>query len=105
MPPTDTPTQPSPQDQQARYWNSGYSVVNNTAFLLDIVQDGQVIARRLKPGQVLPLRSLWFQRISNVSAIGFESDGTYVGTDAFIFTNVYPQTWTVTGLVPQGGRW
>lgn len=83
----------------------GYSVVNNTPYLLDVVQDGNVVSRGIRPGQVLPLRPLWLRRNSTVTVLGYDEATGYAGTDSHIFSSAVSEVWTVNSLIAPGGRW
>lgn len=85
------------------YWGSGYAIVNNSGYYLNIVQDGREIAQRIPPGRVFPLKALWLQRISTLTVLAYNSGGGYVGTDSYVFSNRVPETWTISDVLPQGG--
>jgi hypothetical protein len=78
--------------------STGYMIVNNTKAILTIVQDGQVIARDIEPGDVMPLRPVWM-RTTCVAVTGRLADGTYVGADSYTFSSAVRETWTVTRLI------
>jgi hypothetical protein len=76
---------------------NGYMVVNNSGAIINLVQDGQVIASRIEPGQVVPLRPIWM-RTTSVVAVGYTPAGEYVGTDSYIFASNVRETWTIHRL-------
>lgn len=78
---------------------AGYAVVNNTLASLSIFQDGRLIAKDLKPGEVLPIRALLFQRYSTIVVTGYR-DSFYVGSSTFTFDSRIPETWSVQVLDP-----
>jgi hypothetical protein len=78
--------------------STGYMVVNNTGVLVNVVQDGQVIASKIEPGQVVPIRPVWM-RTTSVVVVGYTPTGDYVGSDSYIFSSAVREVWTVTGLL------
>lgn len=77
---------------------TGYMIVNNTKAILTIVQDGQVVAKDIRPGDVMPIRPVWM-RTTCVAVTGHLSDGTYAGADSYTFSSAVRETWTVTRLI------
>lgn len=73
-------------------------VVNNSGVLINLVQDGQVIAQKIEPGQVVPLRPVWM-RTTAVVAVGYTTAGEYVGADSYLFSSVVRETWTINALI------
>lgn len=73
-------------------------VVNNSGALINLVQDGQVIAERIEPGQVVPLKPVWL-RTTSVVAVGYTPAGEYVGADSYIFSSAVREIWTVNRLM------
>lgn len=88
----------TPQGQQYRVIETGYSVVNNTGCLLDVVQDGVTICTGLDTGKVLPLRNPLWRMKTVVTVIGHDKTGNYVGTATWTFIGETPEAWTVTRL-------
>jgi hypothetical protein len=78
--------------------STGYMVVNNSGALMNLVQDGQVIAQHIESGQVVPIRPVWL-RTTCVVAVGYTPTGEYVGTDSYIFSSAVRETWTVNRLL------
>jgi hypothetical protein len=78
--------------------STGYMIVNNSGVLLNLVQDGQTIAQRIEPGQVVPLRPVWL-RTTSVVAVGYTPVGDYVGADSYTFSSAVRETWIVNALV------
>lgn len=70
---------------------------------MDVIQDGKLIAEKLRPGQVLPLAPVWL-RTTCVTAVGYLPDGSYVGTDSYIFQSGVREVWTISQLVPPSGQ-
>jgi hypothetical protein len=73
-------------------------VVNNSGVLINLVQDGQVIAQKIEPGQVVPLRPVWM-RTTAVVAVGYTPSGEYVGSDSYLFSSAVRETWTISTLI------
>jgi hypothetical protein len=73
-------------------------VVNNSGVLINLVQDGQVIAQKIEPGQVVPLRPVWM-RTTAVVAVGYTPAGEYVGSDSYLFSSAVRETWTINALI------
>lgn len=88
----------TPQGQQYQVVNTGYSVVNNTGLMLDVVQDGVTISTGLATGQVLPLRNPIWRHKTVVTVLGHDATGGYVGTATWTFVSETPEAWTVTRL-------
>lgn len=86
-----------PTDPVARYPSTGYMVVNNSGALINVIQDGQVVAERIEPGQVVPIRPVWM-RTSCVVAVGYTPGGDYVGSDSYTFQSGARETWIVHRL-------
>lgn len=82
--------------------HTGYMVVNNTGFTLDLFQDGVQIADDLGPGDIQPVRPLVLQRRSNIVAIGHTENGEYAGTDHWSFVSGLPEVWSVGKLYRPG---
>jgi hypothetical protein len=78
--------------------STGYMVVNNTGVLINVIQDGQVIASNIEPGQVVTIRPVWM-RTTGVVVVGYTPTGEYVGSDSYIFSSAVKEIWTVTGLL------
>jgi hypothetical protein len=78
--------------------SSGYMVVNNSGAIINLVQDGQVIAEKIEPGQVVPIRPVWM-RTTAIVAVGYTPTGEYVGTDSYLFSSAVRETWTITRLI------
>lgn len=74
--------------------STGYMVVNNSGALINVIQDGQVIAEKIEPGQVVPIRPVWM-RTTCVVAVGYTPEGAYVGSADYIFQSNVRETWTV----------
>ena len=84
---------------------TGYMVVNNSGAVIDVIQDGQTIAKHIEPGQVVPIRPVWL-RTTAVVAVGYTPTGEYVGTDSYLFSSSVRETWTITRLIrPQTAAW
>jgi hypothetical protein len=77
---------------------NGYMIVNNSGAIINLVQDGKVIASQIEPGQVVPLRPIWL-RTTAVVAVGYTPAGEYVGTDSYTFASNVRETWTITRLI------
>lgn len=75
---------------------SGQSIVNNTGYLLDVFQDGVLIAKNMGIGQVLPLRAMFFQRTTVVVVTAHDGSGDYVGSDQYIFNSTVAEAWNVS---------
>lgn len=78
--------------------HTGFMVVNNSGALINVIQDGQVVAERIEPGQVVPIRPVWM-RTSCVVAVGYTPGGEYVGSDSYTFQSGVRETWTVHRLL------
>lgn len=78
--------------------STGFMVVNNSGALINVIQDGQTIAERIEPGQVVPIRPVWM-RVSCVVAVGYTPGGEYVGSDSYTFQSGVRETWTVHRLL------
>lgn len=92
-------------DHQHRRWlfGGGYTAVNNTGFVLDVFQDGVLIQRGVKTGQVVSVRPALFAN-ATITVIGRTDDGEYVGTDSWTFAGP-TEVWTITRLYkPQPPR-
>jgi len=76
---------------------SQYSLVNNSGVKLLVFQDGKYIADA-PPGQVVPIKGalLWSKTV--VTVTGYNQDGTYVGSDSWIYEFGTPEAWTVHSL-------
>lgn len=75
-----------------------HSMVNNTRYLLNVVQDGRTIFTGLEPGQVLPVRARFLTGSTIITVSGYAADGKYVGTSAWNFLWNTPEVWIVSGL-------
>ena len=76
---------------------SQYSLVNNSGYRIDVHQDGKYIGVA-QPGQVVPIRGalLWSKTV--VTVTGYASDGSYVGSNSWIYEFGTPEAWTVHQL-------
>lgn len=77
---------------------SGFMVVNNSGAVINLIQDGQVIAEHVEPGQVVPIRPVWM-RTTAVVAVGYTPAGEYVGSDSYLFSSQVRETWTISRLI------
>lgn len=89
----------TPQGCSYRVIETGYSVVNNTGWLLDVVQDGIVICTDLETGKVMPLRNPLWHNKTVVVVTGHDKAGNYIGTATWTFISQTPEAWTVTRLL------
>lgn len=87
-----------PTEPVAKLHGTGFMVVNNTTSLINVIQDGQTVAQRLEPGQVLPLRPIWL-RTSCVVAVGYTPGGDFIGSDSYTFQSTIRETWVVSRLI------
>jgi hypothetical protein len=78
--------------------STGYMVVNNSGAVINLIQDGQVIAEKIEPGQVVPIRPVWL-RTTAVVAVGYTPAGEYVGSCSYLFSSAVRETWTVNYLL------
>ena len=77
---------------------SDHTVLNNTSWKLNLVQDGQVVCTGLRPGQSIGVRPRLFGGTSVVVATGYTEDEKYVGDAAWTFIWKLPEVWIVSGL-------
>lgn len=90
--------QPTEPCAKPLHVSSGYMVVNNSGAVINLVQDGHVIAEKIEPGQVVPIRPVWL-RTTAVVAVGYTPAGEYVGSDSYLFSSAVRETWTITRLI------
>lgn len=76
---------------------SQYSLVNNSGYRLDVYQDGKYVGVA-QIGQVVPIKGalLWSKTV--VTVTGYDSEGSYVGSDSWIYEFGTPEAWTVHRL-------
>ncbi len=76
-----------------------HTVVNNTRYNLNVLQDGRIIFTGLEPGQAVPVRARIFGGTSVVIVTGYTAEGKYVGTAQWTFIWNLPEAWTVSYLI------
>lgn len=76
---------------------SDYTVINNCGYVLKVYQDGKYVGD-LGLGQVRCVKGTLLWRRTVVSVTGFAADGTYVGSDSWIYEFGVPEAWAVTRL-------
>ena len=76
---------------------SQYTVINNSGYRLNVYQDGKYVGVA-EIGQVVPVKGalLWSKTV--VSVTGYASDGSYVGSNSWIYEYGTPEAWTVHNL-------
>ena len=76
---------------------SQYTVINNSGYRLNVYQDGKYVGVA-EVGQVVPVKGalLWSKTV--VSVTGYDSDGSYVGSNSWIYEYGTPEAWTVHNL-------
>jgi hypothetical protein len=77
--------------------SSQYSLVNNSGFRLDVYQDGKYLGIA-EIGQVMPIKGALLWRKTVVTVTGCALDGTYVGSNSWIYEFGTPEAWTVHHL-------
>lgn len=83
---------------------SPYSLVNNTGYKLRIYQDGKYIGDA-QVGEVIPVRGALLWRKTVVTVTGYDAEGSYIGSDSWIYEFGTPEVWTVHKLYqPRGSR-
>lgn len=85
--PVGTPANPTSQ-----------TVLNNTAYALDVYQDGVLIGKNVMTGQLVPVRPTIWQRYTCVTVTGYNAAGVYVGANTFTFNANAVETWSVNKL-------
>jgi len=90
----------SPQGGRPCWYMAGQSIINNSGCDLDVVQDGILICKKLRTGQVLPLRPGLFQPSTSISVAGYDSFDNYLGCAEHIFVYSVPEIWRVGKLTP-----
>lgn len=75
-----------------------HSLVNNTRYTLNVVQDGRTIFTGLEPGQLLPIQARFMTGSTIVTVSGYAADGRYVGASAWNFLWNSPEVWIISGL-------
>ncbi len=79
-------------------------VVNNTGYVLDVMQDNQRIAV-LRNGEQCALYDNWLVPRTTVTVTGRTETGGYVGADSWIFCSGSPEVWQINELrKPQPSR-
>lgn len=93
----------TPAGEKVVYINSAWGVLNNTAYDLDIVQDGAKITR-LSPGQSITIPCIMWREASLVSVSAY-CEGRYMGADCYTFSRYTAYNWQVNGVTrPEGTR-
>lgn len=80
------------------------SILNNTGYVLDVLQDNQRIAV-LRNGEQCALCDNWLVPRTTVTVTGHTETGVYVGAASWIFQSGTPEVWQVNELrAPQPTR-
>lgn len=88
----NTACQPVPLDH-----NSQYTIVNNTGVLLKVYVDG-IYLGECHPGDVVPIKGALLWRKTVVTVTGYNQDGSYIGSNSWIYEFGTPEAWTVHSL-------
>lgn len=81
------------------FLSAPFSLVNNTHYVLDVYQNGDLIFQGLETGQVLPIRQPWTIALNfTVTVVGSTTQGEYAGSRTWYYRNGYPEVWTITQL-------
>lgn len=78
-------------------------VVNNTPTLLNVVQDGKVLAKNVRMGESVSIRPRWSDERAAVVVTSLTEDGRYVGSATRTFLSP-GEIWQVDDVVPVGSR-
>jgi hypothetical protein len=79
-------------------------IVNNTGYILEVMQDNQRIAV-LRNGEQCALRDNWLVPKTTVTVTGRTETGAYAGADSWIFNSASPEVWQINELrKPQPSR-
>lgn len=93
----------TPAGEKSTYINSNWGIINNTAYDLDVIQDGAKIAK-LTPGQSMTLPPAFWREASLVS-VAARSQGHYVGANSYTFSRYTVYNWQIDYVIkPEGTR-
>jgi hypothetical protein len=88
----------TPQGEKCAYFiHSNWGIVNNTAYRLDVFQDGVRICQ-LSPGQVIQLPPKFWNGPSLVSVSAYDCKGHYRGAANHTFS--YSFNWQINRVSP-----
>lgn len=88
----------TPQGEKCAYFiHSNWGIINNTAYNLDVFQDGVKICR-IHPGQIVQLPPKFFGQPSLVSVSAYDKDGHYMGAANNTFS--YSFNWQINRVSP-----
>lgn len=72
-------------------------VVNNTGYVLEVMQDNRRVAV-LRNGEQCGLYDYWLTPKSTVTVTGHTESGVYIGADCWIFNSGSAEIWQVNQL-------
>lgn len=85
----------TPQAQPAR---THWSLVNSTPHNIDVFVDGVLMAKSVKPGQVVGIVRPSWEMTTTVAVSARDQHGNFAGADTHIFYDA-PEVWNVSYLV------
>lgn len=90
----------TPTGEKVTFIESKWSIINNTGYDLDVIQDGVKIAR-LSPGQTTMIPPAYWRSASMVSVSAY-SNGRYMGANHYTFSHYVAFNWQVNYVEEPG---